>query len=156
MTTIKTAEMKDSTRSIMSKISTPVLLSTLWIFLTLNAAYGDIGTLYQSVYIGLIKNGVQYTQVFLLFGDVLVEIGIVMILLSRILNRRANRVANISTGIFITAVQVVSLFVGTPTLAYAFVSIMMIGAGVAIVWSAWNWHAVPSSLEIAQVASSVS
>ena len=147
--------MKDSMRSIMPKISTPVLLSTLWIFLTFNAAYGDIGTLFQSVYIGLIKNGVQYTQVFLLFGDVLVEIGIVMILLSRILNYRANRVANIGTGIFITAVQVVSLFVGTPTLAYAFVSIMMIGAGMAIIWSAWKWHAVPSSLGFAQATPSV-
>jgi hypothetical protein len=155
MTTIKTAEMKYSMRSIMPKISTPVLLSTLWIFLTFNAAYGDIGTLYQSVYVGIIKNGIQYTQVFLLFGDVLVEIGIVMILLSRVLNRRANRLANMGAGIFLTAVQVVSLFVGTPTLAYAFVSIMMIGAGVAIVWSAWNWHAVPSSPEISQMSPNV-
>jgi len=147
--------MKYSMRSIMPKISTPVLLSTLWIFLTFNAAYGDIGTLYQSVYVGIIKNGIQYTQVFLLFGDVLVEIGIVMILLSRVLNRRANRLANMGAGIFLTAVQVVSLFVGTPTLAYAFVSIMMIGAGVAIVWSAWNWHAVPSSPEISQMSPNV-
>jgi uncharacterized protein DUF6326 len=150
MTTIKTAEMKDSMRSIMPKMSIPVLLSTLWIFFTFNAAYGDIGTLYQSVYVGIIKNGIQYTQVFLLFGDLLVEIGMVMILLSRILNRRANRLTNIAAGLFLTAVQAVSLFVGTPTLAYTFISIMMIGAGVAIVWSAWNWHAVPSSPEISQ------
>ena len=92
---------------------------------------------------------------FLLFGDVLVEIGIVMILLSRILSRRANRLANISAGLFLTAVQAVSLFVGTPTLAYTFVSIMMIGAGVAIVWSALNWHSVPSSPEIGQTSPNV-
>lgn len=155
MTTIKTAQMKDSMRSIMPKMSIPVLLSTLWIFFTFNAAYGDIGTLYQSVYIGIIKNGIQYTQTFLLFGDVLVEIGIVMIVLSRILNRRANRLTNIGAGLFLTAVQAVTLLVGTPTLAYAFISVMMIGAGVAIVWSAWNWHAVPSSLESGQTSPSV-
>jgi hypothetical protein len=155
MTTIKTAEMKDSLRSTMPKISVPVLLSTLWIFFTFNAAYGDIGTLYQSVYVGIIKNGIQYTQVFLLFGDVLVEIGMVMILLSLVLNRRANRFANIGAGIFLTAVQVVSLFVGTPTLAYTFISIMMIGSGVAIVWSALNWRAVPNSLHTGQRSPSV-
>ena len=45
-----------------------------------------------------------------------------MILLSRILKYRANRWANIIAGIFLTAVQLVTLFVKTPTLAYVFFS----------------------------------
>jgi Family of unknown function (DUF6326) len=120
-------------------MSVKEFLSMLWIFFMFNAAYGDIGTLYQSVYIGQIHNGIQYTQVFLLFGDVLVEISIAMIILSRVLKYKTNRWANIITGLFLTGVQAVTLFVGTPTLSYLFISIIMIATGVVIVWYAWKW-----------------
>jgi Na+/melibiose symporter-like transporter len=113
-------------------------LSLLWIFYMFNAAYIDITTLYYSVFINH-DSKVHYTQVFLLGAAVLIEISIVMIVLSRLLNYRANRRANIGAGIFLTAVQVATLFVGTPTLAYAFLSIVMIGTTGVITWYAWRW-----------------
>jgi hypothetical protein len=62
-----------------------------------------------------------------------------MVFLSRILRYRANRWSNIIAGILLTVVQIVTLFVGKPTLAYAFFSIIMIAATAVIVWYAWRW-----------------
>jgi Na+/melibiose symporter-like transporter len=113
-------------------------ISLLWIFYMFNATYIDITTLYYSVFINH-KPKVHYTQLFLLGSAVLIEISIAMIVLSRLLNYRANRRANIGAGIFLTVVQFVTLFVGTPTLAYAFLSIILIGTSAVIVWWAWRW-----------------
>jgi Family of unknown function (DUF6326) len=115
-----------------------VLFSTLWIFYVFNSAYGDITTLYNSVYINPVSS-IHYTQAFVLFGALLVEPAILMVLLSRILSNPANRWANIVVGALLTVVNVATLFVGTPTLAYAFITSVMIVTGVAIVWSAWKW-----------------
>jgi hypothetical protein len=84
-------------------------LSLLWIFYMFNAAYIDITTLYYSVFINH-KPAVHYTQAFLLGAGFLIEISIAMIVLSRALNYRANRWANIMTGIFLAVVQLVTLF----------------------------------------------
>lgn len=119
-------------------------LSLLWIFFTFNAAYGDIGTLYYSLFINPTPL-VHYTQAFLLGGAALVEVSMVMIVLSRVLKQRVNRLANIVAGVFLAAVQAISLFVATPTLGYAFISAMMISAGVVIVWLAWEWQGVSES-----------
>jgi hypothetical protein len=62
-----------------------------------------------------------------------------MVVLSRVLKYRANRRANIIAGVFLTGVQLVSLFVGTPTLAYLFFSVILIATSVVIVWAAWKW-----------------
>lgn len=124
-----------------------VKLSTLWIFFMFNTAYIDITTLYYSVFINPIPV-VQYTQVFLLGGAILVEISIIMVLLSRILDYRANRWANIIAGIFLTAVQIITLFVGTPTLSYLFVSIILIVTSAFIVWYAWRWQELGPKLEV--------
>ena len=113
-------------------------LSLLWIFYMFNAAYIDITTLYYSVFINH-KPKVHYTQLFLLGAAVLIEISIAMIVLSRILKYRANRRANVVAGAFLTVVQLVTLFVGTPTLAYAFLSIVLIATSGAITWFAWRW-----------------
>ncbi len=116
-------------------------LSLLWIFYMLNAAYIDITTLYYSVFINH-KPAVHYTQAFLLGAGVLIEISIAMILLSRLLEYRANRWANIIAGIFLAVVQLVTLFTKTPTLAYAFFSIIMVATTAVIAWYAWRWRPV--------------
>ena len=120
------------------------ILSMLWIFYMFNQVYGDIGTLYYSVFI----NGtpkVQYTQTLLLGAAVLVEIPMVMILLSRVLKYRANRLANIIVAIALSAVNAVTLSVGTPTLAYLFITVISIAAGAVIVGYAWKWRVVSAS-----------
>ncbi len=119
-------------------------LSMLWIFYMFNQAYGDIGTLYYSVFINATPK-VQYTQTLLLGATVLVEIAMVMILLSRVLKYRANRWANIIAGISLSAVNAVTLLVGTPTLAYLFITVVSIAAGAVIVGYAWKWRAVSDS-----------
>jgi hypothetical protein len=113
-------------------------LSTLWIFVSLNSAYVDITTLYDNVFLGITRK-VPYSQGFLLFGAVLVEVPISMVLLSRVLKYRPNRWANIIAGTFTTGVQIVSLFVGTPTMYYLFFSAILIPSTVVIVWYAWKW-----------------
>jgi Na+/melibiose symporter-like transporter len=113
-------------------------LSVLWIFYMFNAAYIDITTLYYSVFVNH-KPTVHYSQVFLLGAAVLIEISIAMVLLSRVLNYRSNRRANIITGTFLTAVQLMTLFVGTPTLAYLFFSVILVATSAVIVRFAWKW-----------------
>jgi len=67
------------------------------------------------------------------------EIPFVMILLSRILNYRANRLANIIAGIIMTAAQFASLFVGSSELHYTFYSVIEISGTLFIVWYALKW-----------------
>jgi hypothetical protein len=51
--------------------------------------------------------------------------------------------------VFLAAVQLVTLFVGTPTLAYAFLSIVLIATSGGIAWFAWKWSSdeVPQQVE---------
>jgi Na+/melibiose symporter-like transporter len=121
-----------------TSLDTKSRLSVLWIFYMFNAAYIDITTLYYSVFVNH-KPTVHYSQVFLLGAAVLIEISIAMVLLSRVLEYRTNRRANIVTGIFLTAVQLVTLFVGTPTLAYLFFSVILIVTSVVVARCAWKW-----------------
>ena len=119
-------------------------LSALWLFAVLNFIYCDVITLYDHVFIKQ-STTIQYTQAFLLGAAVLVEVPIVMVLLSRILEPRANRWANVVAGIAMSGIQTVTLFVGTPTMYYLFFSIIEIATTATIVWLAWSWIALPTS-----------
>lgn len=120
-----------------------IILSTLWIFVTLNYLYCDVVGLMDS---GLLKqyltgsvNGIHITQGFLLGGGILVEISIAMVLLSKVLRYRANRWANIAAGSVMTVVQLLTLVLTPPTAYYVFFSILEIGCTAFIVWYAWTW-----------------
>src|SRR5215467_3578312 len=86
-----------------------VILSTLWIFATLNYLYCDVGGLMNPEllrqYLTGNVNGIHMTQGFLLGAGILIEIPIAMVFLSRVLKYRANRWANIAAGSVMTAVQ---------------------------------------------------
>ena len=118
-------------------------LSNLWIFATLNYLYCDVVTLMDpdllKKFIAGNIGGVDITQGFLLAAGVLVEIPISMVLLSRVLNYSANRWANIVAGAIMTSVQLASLSARTPTLYYAFFSVIEIACTAVIVWLAWSW-----------------
>lgn len=120
------------------------LLSTLWVFATLNYLYCDVLALMDSsmlkqIIIGTV-GGIQMTQGFLLGASVLMEIPIAMILLSRILNHGVNRWANITAGSIMALVQFASLFFGaSPTKYYIFFSIIEIATTAFIVMLAWRW-----------------
>lgn len=96
-----------------------VRLSTLWVFALFNYLYADVITLFDLV---LVQGPAttetlpfQITQGFLFGAAVLMEIAIVMVVLSLVLNYRANRWANIIAGVIQTAAVLASMFVETPT-----------------------------------------
>jgi hypothetical protein len=75
----------------------------------------------------------------LLGAAVLVETAIAMVLLSRVLKYRANRLANIIVGIIDTVAVLASLLVATPAVYYAFFATIEIATTMVIVCYAWTW-----------------
>ncbi len=118
-------------------------LSLLWIFAMFNYIYADVLTLMDSSLLSEILRGyagsIQITQGFLLGAAVMMETAIVMVFLSRILEYKANRWANIISGAIHTAAVSLSMFVGTPTMYYVFFGTIEIATTLYIVWSAWKW-----------------
>ncbi len=118
-----------------------ILLSTLWVFVTVNYIYCDVITdmqpdILKSLLAGHVA-GVQVTPGFLLGAAILMEIPMAMILLSRILNGGIGRWANIIAGLIMAMVQVSSLFIGSgPTLHYIFFSVIEIACDLFIAWYA--------------------
>lgn len=143
MTVRYSPEESDPTLGSTTRVSTPALLSTLWIFASLNYIYCDVVGLMNAedlrAYLSGSVNGIDMTSGFLLGATALVEIPMLMVLLSRILPHRANRISNIAAGAIMTIVQAASLFVGSSTPAYAFSSVVEIATTAAVVWIAWHW-----------------
>lgn len=118
-------------------------LSTLWIFVMFNYLYCDVLALMDAESLKGFLNGnvggIEVTQGFLLSASILMEIPMAMVLLSRVLNYRANRWANIIAGTLMTVVQISSLFFGSsPTAFYLFFSVIEISCTAFIVWYAWK------------------
>ena len=120
-----------------------VILSTLWIFVIFNYLYCDILSLMDSSllkqYLTGTVDGLELTENFLFMGAILMEIPIAMVLLSRILNYRANRWANIAAATIKTIAMIMTMFVGTPTSYYLFFGSIEIGTTIFIMWYAWTW-----------------
>lgn len=123
-----------------------VRFSTLWIFALFNYVYADIHSLIDPTTLREIMTGyvgsLQITQGFLLGSAILIETAIGMVLLSRVLQDRANRWANIVMGVLHTAAVMVSVFAGgtTPALYYIFFATIEIVCTSLIVWYAWRWN----------------
>ena len=119
------------------------VLSTLWIFVTLNYLYCDLMGLMDSnllkQYLTGTVGGLALDEQFLLMAAMLMEIPIAMVLLSRVVKHNANRWSNIVAGAIKTIVMVLTLFVGTPTTYYLFFAIIEIATTSFIVWYAWQW-----------------
>ena len=120
-------------------------LFTLWIFVTVNYIFCDVLTLMNSEDLQQILTGtvgsLEMTPNFLLGAAIFMEIPFVMILLSRFLRYKANRVSNIIAGSFMTVAQIGSLFVGSgSTPHYTFFSIVEIGCTAFIVWYSLTWR----------------
>jgi hypothetical protein len=120
-----------------------VLLSTLWIFAMFNYIYADILTFFEP---GMLEElmtgsvgGIEFTQVFLLGASVLMETAIAMVLLSRVLKYKVNRLANIIAGTINTLSVLLSMFVGTPSLHYIFFGTIEMATTLLIIKLAWTW-----------------
>jgi len=82
--------------------------------------------------------GMDITETFLFAFSVIMELPMLMIVLSRLLPYKFNRLANIAVGIFMTLVQTATLF-GDNMLHYVFFSIIEITTTIIIVWIAIRW-----------------
>jgi hypothetical protein len=120
-----------------------VVLSTLWVFILMNMIYADIlntlkpAYLQELEYVGKNLSG----ETVLLFAF-LMEIPIAMILLSKILNREANRIANfIAAPVSILWVIIPSIVMsdGNTPLSYIFFATIEIITMAYILWYAWKW-----------------
>jgi hypothetical protein len=120
-----------------------VLLSTLWIFAVLNYLYADVLSLMNPTRLHEFMNGVvggmAITPMFLFIGGVLMETAIVMVLFSRVLNYKWNRLTNILAGIIHTLAVSASLFVGTAEIFYVFFALIEIVTTSYIIFLAWTW-----------------
>ncbi len=120
-----------------------VILSTLWVFVTLNYLYCDLMGLMDSSllkqYISGTVEGMDINESFLFVAAILMEIPISMVLFSMILKYKFNRIANIVAGSIKTLVMIATLFIGEPTLYYLFFAVIEISTTLFIVWYAWTW-----------------
>jgi MFS family permease len=120
-----------------------VILFTLWIFVTLNYLYCDVlGLMNPELlrqYLTGDVNGIHLTQGFLFGAGILIEIPMALALLSRVLEYRANRWANVAAGLVMTVVQCLTLALTPPAGYYIFFSIIEIACTAFIVWYAWTW-----------------
>lgn len=137
-----------------------VMLSTLWIFATVNYIYADVLTFFDLLAdpIAVKRFGTGYagsvpvTHASLLAAAILMETAFAMILLSRVLSYRANRWANILVGAIHTLAVIASLFVdGVPTrfTYYTLFAVVEVACTLAIIRYAWTWRATHSSPALA-------
>lgn len=129
-----------------------ILLVLLWVFFTLNFMYCDTlsslepGVL-QNELSGYVADGSnKITEGFLLGTAILFEIPFFMIVLSWLLKYRANRWTNIIVASLFVVIQIYSLFMGKPSLAYIFYSTIEVICLLLIVWKAWKWRNPESQL----------
>src|SRR5262245_46900251 len=132
-------------------------LSLLWLFALLNYLYADVLALFA--FVGSPNSAPHLPQWALLGSAVLMEIPIAMILASRLLRHRANRLANIVAGGLLTLVNGVLTFVLPFTNgdfrdpifpAYVFFATIETVCTLAIIRRAWTWSGIetvsPSAL----------
>ena len=123
-------------------------LSLFWIFALLNYLYADVVALFAIAGTG---NSFEPLPRWALMGSaVLMEIPIAMIVASRLLSFRANRLANIIAGTLLTLINGFLTFVAPllgwgrpPAFAeYLFFATIETVCTVVIVWQAWTWSAL--------------
>ena len=120
-----------------------IVLSTLWVFVLMNMVYADIlGTLKPTYLSDLESIGQSISGKTVLFFAFLMEIPISMILFSRILSRKKNRIANfIAAPLSILWVIVPSIVMSdssTP-LSYVFFATIETISMLFILWYSWKW-----------------
>ena len=109
----------------------------------MNYIFCDVFTLFHSESLKQLMTGemggMEINQSFLLSFSILMEMPMVMIVLSRILPYKSNRLANIIVALIMTLVQAATLFTDDNTLHYIFFSIIEVSTTSFILYSAWNW-----------------
>ena len=115
-------------------------LSTIWVFVMLNIIFADILSFLSPGFLEEVSSGqaggVQITPAFLLAVAIVTEIAIAMVVLSRFLDYRLNRWANIGAAIVTAAYVIVG---GSTAPHYLFFAATEVVGCALIVWFAWRW-----------------
>jgi hypothetical protein len=125
------------------KFDTKVLLSTLWIVVMINMLKADILSLFipgalDEVAKTSVSTGASIPQL-MLFGAVMGNLAITMIILSRVLKYGINRWVNIVVGI----VTIAYIWGGMSSYPhYIFIASVETLCLLLIVWFAWKWRTV--------------
>jgi len=124
-----------------------IILSTLWVFFIVNIMYADVIGVIKVTFTGydvttaenfeLVKS--ILSPAMLLLIAVIMELGMIMIVLARVLKHAVNRWANIIVAIIQALVLSASLFVGSPDMYYIFFATVEFTTLFFIVWYAWTW-----------------
>ncbi|GIH22854.1 hypothetical protein Aph01nite_11640 [Acrocarpospora phusangensis] len=126
-------------------------LATLWIVVLLNMIYADVLSFLNAEFLrGLLTGyaeGIRITQPLLVASAVMLEIPIMMVLLSRVLNRTANRRANLVASP-LTAAFIVGA--GSTSPHYLFLAAVELVCLSLILRYAWQWHAEAPHAQPAQ------
>ena len=124
-------------------------LSLFWLFALLNYLYADCTALFAIVGSPNLSDAPHFPPWVLLASSVFMEIPIAMIVASRLLPFRANRLANIIAGAVVTLINGGLTFVPplvgarTPALpAYLFFATIETVCTLVIIWQAWIWSEV--------------
>jgi len=122
-------------------IDTKALLSTLWIFILFNMIFRDLHEFVRPGFLEEIMtgtvNGVPIIEPLLLLGGIMAEIPISMVLLSRILNYKVNRWANVIAGALTIAFVINN---GVKDLDDIFFAIIEVVSLSFIIWIALRWR----------------
>lgn len=124
-----------------------VILSTLWVFFILNILYADVIGIMENTLTGVdvstADNGdlIQtiLSPAMLLLIAIILELGMAMVVLSRVLKHAVNQWANIIIAMIQALVLTASLFVGSPKMYYIFFATVELITLLFIVWYAWTW-----------------
>ncbi|SRR6056297_755396 len=124
-----------------------VILSTLWLFFIVNIIYADVFSLIDVTFSGTDVSAAEnadlinaiVTPGMLLLIAIILESGMAMIILARLLKHGINRWANIAIAVLQALVLSASLFVGTPKIYYIFFATVELGTLMLIIWYAWTW-----------------
>ena len=121
------------------------ILPLLWIFYVLNILYADVlnnmGAL-ATIGSSPITNELIETLLtpeMLLIAAFILEDAMIMIILSRVLPYKINRVLNITVALLETLTVIASLFVGESTIYYRFFATVETMTSIFIIWYAWRW-----------------
>jgi hypothetical protein len=133
----------NSNTTLPKKIDTKVLLSTLWIVVMIDMLKADILSLNipgaaEELAGTAAGAGVSIPQL-MLTGAIVGQLGIAMIILSRVLKHGFNRWANIAAGILIIAYIWGGM---APYPHYLFIASVETLCLLLIIWFAWKWRSV--------------
>jgi len=136
-----------------NKIKPRTLLSTLWIFILFNMLLRDLHEFPTDGYVEKMMS-LKLSEEVMLFYAFIVEIPIMMVVLSRILNDKANKWANIIAVI----VSSLGILYTIPSghMDEIFFAIVNLAAFVVIILTAWKLTSLDSSQKLNSVEKTAS